>query len=289
MLWRTTPSCRSSWCRCWWSTRGFRKHPSGLWSTTSPGISYPAAYGKRNRISHLIYSERQNTHERIVWSRLWFAQAAVLDWTCFLTTSFLTHYTKLVDSHLWSGSRRRQWSVFLPSNFCCCFLIFPHFFLVLAYIYCSLLFSNGQLWYSVLASCLLLSNFFRSPWEWRMSQPPGCYFQQHAYVWVLEKLDENIKTIPFPAGCAVSFFFFIVSFTCISLSPTSLLSAQTGRSEQAWTDQVHATPFYVWEVLPGATHGGKDSFSGHTWGALTVPKRCAAGMLGLQTNIAALV
>lgn len=97
MSWKMTPSCRFSWCRCWWSTLGFRKPPSGLWNTMSPGISFPAGYGKRSRISHLI-SEWQHAHQPILGSKLCFAQAQVLTWTCLLlTTSFLALYVLLLS------------------------------------------------------------------------------------------------------------------------------------------------------------------------------------------------
>ena len=73
--WQMISSCRSSWCICWRGRTNFRKPPSGRWDTTSPEIGFLVVCGKCSRVSRLIYSEWQITHEQILWCSLWFVRA----------------------------------------------------------------------------------------------------------------------------------------------------------------------------------------------------------------------
>lgn len=111
MWWKTTHSCRLSWCRCWWNTLGFRKPPSGLWNTVSPGISFPAGYGTRSRISHLIISEWQRRRASAIPGKQTVVRSGTsTDVNCLLlTTSFLTLYLLLLSLliHTSSCSSRR--------------------------------------------------------------------------------------------------------------------------------------------------------------------------------------
>lgn len=64
LSWQTTPSCRSCWWRCWWSTVVSGKPPSGRCDTESPNTDFLLAYGKHSRVYH---SELDQMHKILIY------------------------------------------------------------------------------------------------------------------------------------------------------------------------------------------------------------------------------